>query len=105
MRLDLYRSTGFDRGRPIFVEAAWQIVQVLIVRSPFSASWLRAAVLRFFGAQIGRGVTIKAGVRVKLPWRLRVGDHCWIGEDAWLVVAAWDLTPVERAVMSSKLNA
>jgi hypothetical protein len=27
------------------------------------------------------------------------------GEDAWLVVAAWDLTPVERAVMSSKLNA
>jgi len=27
------------------------------------------------------------------------------GADAWLVVAAWDLTPVERAVMSSKLNA
>jgi hypothetical protein len=26
------------------------------------------------------------------------------GVDAWLVVAAWDLTPVERAVMSSKLN-
>ena len=28
-----------------------------------------------------------------------------LGEDAWVVVAAWDLTPVERAVMSSKLNA
>lgn len=27
------------------------------------------------------------------------------GEDAWLVVAAWDLTAVERAIMSSKLNA
>lgn len=27
------------------------------------------------------------------------------GEDAWLVVAAWDLTPIERAVMSSRLNA
>lgn len=26
------------------------------------------------------------------------------GEDAWLVVASWDLTPVERAVMSSSLN-
>lgn len=26
------------------------------------------------------------------------------GEDAWIVVAAWDLTPVERAVMSSRLN-
>lgn len=26
------------------------------------------------------------------------------GEDAWLVVASWDLTPIERAVMSSSLN-
>jgi hypothetical protein len=26
------------------------------------------------------------------------------GQDAWIVVAAWDLTPVERAVMSSRLN-
>jgi len=26
------------------------------------------------------------------------------GADAWLVVAAWDLTPVERAVMSTRLN-
>lgn len=26
------------------------------------------------------------------------------GGDAWLVVAAWDLTDVERAVMSSRLN-
>jgi hypothetical protein len=27
------------------------------------------------------------------------------GGDAWLVLAAWDLTDVERAVMSSRLNA
>lgn len=27
------------------------------------------------------------------------------GQDAWIVVAAWDLTAVERAVMSSRLNA
>jgi len=27
------------------------------------------------------------------------------GADAWVVVAAWDLTPVERAVMSTRLNA
>ncbi len=27
-----------------------------------------------------------------------------MGEDAWMVVAAWDLTPVERAVMSSRLD-
>jgi hypothetical protein len=28
-----------------------------------------------------------------------------MGEDAWIVVAAWDLTVVERAVMSARLNA
>jgi hypothetical protein len=27
-----------------------------------------------------------------------------MGEDAWIVVASWDLTAVERAVMSSRLN-
>lgn len=84
MRLDLYRVTGFDRGRSIYLEAAWQFAQILVVRSPLSCSWLRAAALRLFGAKIGRGVTIKAGVRVKFPWRLQVGNHCWIGEDAWL---------------------
>lgn len=84
MRLDLYRPTGFDRGRPFYIEAVWQIAQILMVRSPLSCSWLRGAALKLFGAKIGRGVTIRAGVRVKFPWRLRVGDHCWIGEDAWL---------------------
>jgi putative colanic acid biosynthesis acetyltransferase WcaF len=84
MRLDLYRATGFDRGCSPYLEAAWQLVQILVVRSPLSCSWLRGAALKLFGAKIGRGVTIRAGVRVKFPWRLQVGNHCWIGEDAWL---------------------
>jgi putative colanic acid biosynthesis acetyltransferase WcaF len=84
MRLDLFRTRGFDRGRPLYIEVAWQLIQILVVRSSISCSWMRAAALRLFGAEIGRAVTIKAGVRVKFPWRLVVGDHCWIGEDAWL---------------------
>jgi putative colanic acid biosynthesis acetyltransferase WcaF len=84
MRLDLYRAEGFARGRPRYLEAAWQIAQLFLVRSPLSCSWLRGATLRLFGARIGRGVTIRAGVRVKFPWRLQIGNHCWIGEDAWL---------------------
>jgi putative colanic acid biosynthesis acetyltransferase WcaF len=84
MRLDRYRTHGFERGRPVYLEAAWQIVQLLMVRSPLSCNWLRVAALRLFGAKIGQGVTIRAGVRVKFPWRLQIGNHCWIGEDAWL---------------------
>jgi putative colanic acid biosynthesis acetyltransferase WcaF len=44
----------------------------------------RRAILRIFGARLGRGVVIKPGVRVKYPWMLEVGNHCWIGEDCWI---------------------
>jgi putative colanic acid biosynthesis acetyltransferase WcaF len=84
MRLDLYQAKGFDRGRPAWIEAIWLLLQLVLVTSPLSSSWLRRFALRAMGAHIGRDVTIKAGVRVKFPWRLWVGDHCWIGEDAWL---------------------
>lgn len=81
-RLDLYRPTGFERGRPLWIEALWQVAQTIMLAVPGSA--LRRAMLRLFGARIGRGVVVKAGVRVTFPWRLTVGDHSWIGENAWI---------------------
>ena len=83
MRLGGYVAAGFDRGRPLWLEALWQMVQILLVSSPFSSSALRVGILRRFGAQIGRGVRIKPGIRVKFPWRLEIGNDCWIGEDVW----------------------
>ena len=83
MRLGGYVAAGFDRGRPLWLEAIWQVTQIVLVSSPFSCSALRVGVLRLFGAKIGRGVRIKPGVRVKFPWRLEIGNDCWIGEDVW----------------------
>ena len=55
-----------------------------MVRNPLvRSSRVRAAILRAFGAQIGRA-TVLRHFAVHLPWRLRLGDRCWIGEDAWL---------------------
>lgn len=63
----------------------WYFVNALIVR----ASWnpfmrLKIALLRAFGAKIGKGLVIKNNVNVKSPWNLAVGDDCWLGEDCWI---------------------
>jgi putative colanic acid biosynthesis acetyltransferase WcaF len=79
-----FSSVGFHRGRPAIVEALWIVVQALLVASFLPGSAHRRFLLRLFGAQIGRRVTIKPGVRVKFPWRLAIADDVWIGEDVWI---------------------
>jgi putative colanic acid biosynthesis acetyltransferase WcaF len=63
----------------------WHFVGFPIVRS----SWLplssaKCALLRLFGARVGKGAYLKPGLKVKFPWYLTIGDHCWIGEDVWI---------------------
>lgn len=45
---------------------------------------MKRAILRLFGASIGRGVVVKPHVHIKYPWKLKVGDFSWIGEYAWI---------------------
>lgn len=78
-----YRS-GFDRGRPWWVEVLWLVCQCALFSTDLPGSAWRRGLLRMFGAAIGNGVVIKPRVRVKLPWRLVVGDHSWIGEGVWI---------------------
>jgi putative colanic acid biosynthesis acetyltransferase WcaF len=89
--LAAFQGAGYDKGRPVIVQALWFAVQNLL----FSKWWLPAAfrplLLRLFGASIGQNVIIRHRVRVLWPWKLHVGDNCWIGEDAWIL----NLEPVE----------
>lgn len=50
----------------------------------FVPNSLRLAVLRVFGAQIGRGVLMRSRVRVTSPARLAIGEDSWIGEGVTL---------------------
>ena len=76
---------GYRPGRSFPVRAAWLVIEALTLMNPMLTSYrLKRAVLRLFGAQIGRGVVIKPGVHVKYPWRLSIGDHAWIGERSWV---------------------
>ena len=45
---------------------------------------IKIALLRAFGAKIGKGLVIKNNVIIKSPWNLVVGDDCWLGEGCWI---------------------
>lgn len=84
--LSTFSARGFDRGAGRVREAAWLLVSLVLFRlCPFSLSPLKCAVLRLFGARIGRGVVIKPQVKVTFPWKLEVGNHVWLGEECWLL--------------------
>lgn len=84
-RLGLFTGVGYDKGRGIGWQIAWQFASSVLVMPWFVPVRIRVAVLRFFGARIGRGVNLRSGVRVHWPWKLVVGDDTWIGERCWLL--------------------
>jgi len=80
-----FTGAGYDKGRPLLVQAAWfAALHLFFVKWWFPAR-LRPVLLRAFGARIGRRVLIRRGVRIHWPWKLEVGDDVWIGEDAWIL--------------------
>jgi putative colanic acid biosynthesis acetyltransferase WcaF len=84
--LSSYTVGRFDRGAGVVKEGLWLVVSLILFRlCPFSFSALKRAVLRAFGASIGRNVTIKPQVKITFPWKLTVGDHVWLGEECWLL--------------------
>jgi len=89
MDLSIYDNSDFDRGAPRSKEAAWTFARFLFFQNAFPwPSSLRCALLRAFGAKIGREVVIRANVNVSFPWRLTIGDHVWIGEDVGILTLA-----------------
>jgi putative colanic acid biosynthesis acetyltransferase WcaF len=87
IRNDLFDPRGgLDRGRPAWVEALWYALKCVL----FLPGWpfpcrLKCAVLRCFGARVGRGVVIKPRVNIHFPWKLVVGDFAWIGEEVYIL--------------------
>jgi putative colanic acid biosynthesis acetyltransferase WcaF len=87
-RVDLagYRAVGFERGAGPLKEAFWLLASLLLFRlCPVSFSPLKCAVLRAFGARVGRGVVIKPQVKITFPWKLTLGNNVWLGEECWLL--------------------
>ncbi len=83
--LSRFNNPWYSPGRSRWVQFAWFFAGLPLLRAAWlPSSSFRRALLRTFGAKIGRNVVIKPGARVKYPWLLEVGDWSWIGEDAWI---------------------
>jgi putative colanic acid biosynthesis acetyltransferase WcaF len=88
MSVDLssFSAAHFDRGAGKAREATWILVSLFLFRlCPLPLSAIKRAVLRAFGARVGRGVIIKPQVKITFPWKLTLGDHAWLGEECWLL--------------------
>jgi putative colanic acid biosynthesis acetyltransferase WcaF len=87
VRNDLFDARkGLDRGRPLVFEALWYLCKCAFFLTPLPVpSWFKCALLRGFGAEVGRNVYIKPRVNIHFPWKLRIGDFTWIGEEVFLL--------------------
>jgi putative colanic acid biosynthesis acetyltransferase WcaF len=64
---------------------AWYLVNTLFINTYLPVPVrLKVALLRLFGAKVGRGVLLKPAVNIKYPWLLSIGNHVWIGEQVWI---------------------
>ncbi len=83
--LQSFNPNTFSKGAGTLKISLWYFVNALFVR----ASWnpfmgIKVALLKAFGAKIGRGFVIKNNVTIKFPWKLTVGNNVWLGEQVWI---------------------
>jgi putative colanic acid biosynthesis acetyltransferase WcaF len=82
--LAVRRGRPYDKGRGFAAQVLWVAVSTLVFTQVWCPNRLRCAILRWFGAQIGKGVLIRHAVTVQWPWKLSIGDNSWIGTGAEL---------------------
>lgn len=70
--------------KELFLRLLWWWLSPLFRLSPRTFWGWRAALLRAFGAKIGRQVHIYPTVRIVIPWNLDIADQTAVGEHAIL---------------------
>lgn len=81
-RLHKNFDTGdFKVGAGRLKQFLWYYTDVLFFKSGIiPVSSILVALLRLFGAKIGKDVRIKPGIHIKYPWKLEIGDYSWLAD-------------------------
>ncbi|MDF3079253.1 MAG: wcaF [Sphingobacteriaceae bacterium] len=76
-----FDTAGYSSGASTLKMLLWYFCNALFFRSglvPFSV--VLVAILRLFGAKIGKDVRVKPFIHIKYPWKLTMGDHSWLAD-------------------------
>lgn len=85
MNLAQYDNRHYHPGGGVVKRTLWYVVNAIFFHSwLWPESRMKRAILRAFGARVGRGVVIKPRVNIKYPWHLELGDNVWLGEGVWI---------------------
>jgi len=87
VRNKLFNSRlGYELGRSVWVLAVWQFVKWGFFLTPIPwPSAIKSAILRAFGAKVGKKVYWKPRINIHIPWKLTIGDYSWVGEEVNIV--------------------
>lgn len=100
--LSRFRMPAGFRGRPGWYVQLWWAVQATLFRgSPQFAYHYRAALLRLFGAKVGKHVVIRPSATITYPWKVQIGDYAWIGDNA-VLYSLGDISIGAHAVVSQR---
>lgn len=76
-----FDAGDFKVGASTLKQLVWYFTDILFFKSrmiPFSS--VLVALLRLYGAKIGKEVRIKPGIHIKYPWKLEIGDYSWLAD-------------------------
>jgi putative colanic acid biosynthesis acetyltransferase WcaF len=80
--LSQYDQSWYSAGRPKWLIMLWWLIQAIVFPLTFHAHHApRRALLKLFGARIGKGVVIRPTARFHYPWKVEIGDFSWIGSN------------------------
>lgn len=81
-----FDRTQLEKGAGKLKIYLWFIINAFVFRSSYIPFFkLKTALLRLFGAEVGKNVLIMPSVNIRYPWKLKIGDNCWIGEASWIM--------------------